>query len=81
MSADAAIEEGTRRVIGEALRFGPSAGLCVCNEAGLVLLHRAVRRGLFGTAAMGGQPVPVIGLRARRDARKLPFIDDRWPGP
>ena len=80
MSPDAAIEEGTGRVFDEALRFGSSAGLCLGDELGLVLLHQAVQRVLFGTAAMGRQPVPVIGFRARRDARKLPLIDDRsWP--
>jgi hypothetical protein len=48
MSQDAAIQEGTARVLDEALRFGCGAGLCVGDEADRMSQHQGVRRGLFG---------------------------------
>ena len=48
MSQDAAIEEGTARVLDEALRFGCGAGHCVGDEADRMPQRKGVRRGLFG---------------------------------
>ncbi|MCU0921673.1 MAG: hypothetical protein MUF16_15290 [Burkholderiaceae bacterium] len=49
---DAALEEGVELVFDEARQFGAGAGLGVRNEAGRVLLHQAVQRGLLGAMAL-----------------------------
>jgi len=44
---DAAFEEGVELVVDEARQFGPGTGLGVGDEAGRMLLHQAVQRGLL----------------------------------
>ena len=51
MRQDAAIEKGIEFVFDEPGLLGDSAGLGVSDEAGGVLLHQAVQRGLFGMVA------------------------------
>jgi hypothetical protein len=48
---DAALEEGVELVLDEPRQLGASAGLGVGDEAGRVLLHQAVQRGLLGAVA------------------------------
>jgi hypothetical protein len=48
---DAALEEGVELVLDEPGQLGPGAGFGVGNEAGRVLLHQAVQRGLLGAMA------------------------------
>ena len=49
---DAAFEDGVELVGHEALQRGPGAGLGAGDEAGRVLLHQAVPRGLLGAVAL-----------------------------
>jgi hypothetical protein len=49
---DAALEEGFELVLDEARQLRSGAGLGVRNEAGRVLLHQAVQRGLRGATAL-----------------------------
>jgi hypothetical protein len=50
---DAALEEGVELVLDEPGQFGAGAGLGVGgDEAGCVLLHEAIQRGLLGTVAL-----------------------------
>ena len=51
MGQDAAFEEGVELVLDEARQFGAGAGLGVRDEAGRVLLHQAVQRGLLRAMA------------------------------
>ena len=51
MRQDAALEEGVELVLNESRQLGAGAGLGVCDEAGRVLLHQPVQRGLFGAVA------------------------------
>jgi hypothetical protein len=44
---DAALEEGVELVFDEPWQFGAGAGLGVGDEAGRVLLHKSVQRGLL----------------------------------
>jgi hypothetical protein len=48
---DAALEEGVELVLDEPRQVGTGAGLGAGNEAGRVLLHQAVQRGLLGAVA------------------------------
>jgi hypothetical protein len=48
---DAALQEGFELVLDEPGQLGASAGLGVGDEAGRVLLHQAVQRGLLRTVA------------------------------
>jgi hypothetical protein len=48
---DAALEEGVELVLDESRQLGASAGLGMRDEAGRVLLHQAVQRGLLGAVA------------------------------
>jgi hypothetical protein len=58
---DAALEERVELVLDEPRQLGACAGLGVRDEAGRVLLHQAVQRGLLGAAALVVQ---------RRDIRR-----------
>ena len=49
---EAAFEEGVELVLDEPGQLGPGAGLGVGDEAGGVLLHQAVQRGLLGAVAL-----------------------------
>lgn len=51
MGEDAALEEGVELVLDEPRQFGAGAGLGVGDEAGRMLLHQAVQRGLLGAVA------------------------------
>jgi hypothetical protein len=51
MRQDAALEEGVELVLDESRQFGSGAGLGVSDEAGRVLLHQAVQRGLLWAVA------------------------------
>ena len=48
---DAALEEGVELVLDESRQLGARTGLGVGDEAGRVLLHQAVKRGLLGAVA------------------------------
>jgi hypothetical protein len=48
---DAAFQEGVELVLDEPGQLGAGAGLGVGDEAGGVLLHQAVKRGLLGAVA------------------------------
>jgi hypothetical protein len=48
---DAALEEGFELVLDEARQLRSGAGLGVCDEAGRMLLHRVMQRGLLGAVA------------------------------
>ena len=52
MSQDTALEEGVELILDEARKLGVSAGLGVCDEAGRMLLHQAVQRGLLRAVAL-----------------------------
>ena len=52
MGQDAAFEEGVELVLDEARQLGAGAGLGVRDEAGRVLLHQAVQRGLLGAVPL-----------------------------
>jgi hypothetical protein len=52
MGEDAALEEGIELVLDEARQLGASAGPGVGDEAGHMLLHQAVQRGLIRAAAL-----------------------------
>lgn len=47
----AALQEGVELVLGELRKSGAGAGLGMRDEAGRVLLHQAVQRGLLGAVA------------------------------
>ena len=49
---DAALEEGVELVLDETRQLGTGAGLGVGDEAGRVLLHQAVQRGLLRSVAL-----------------------------
>ncbi len=49
---DAALEEGVELVLDEPRQLGPGAGLGVGDEAGRMLLHQAVQRGLLRAVAL-----------------------------
>ena len=51
MRQDAALEVGVELVLDESRQLGTGAGLGVRDEAGRVLLHEAVQRGLLGAVA------------------------------
>jgi hypothetical protein len=69
---DAALEEGVELVLDEPRQLGPGAGFGVGDEAGRVLLHQAVQRGLLRAVALVvdrgaiGRPLglPADGLHA-----------------
>ena len=48
---DAAFEEGVERVLDELRQVGPGPGLSLRDEGRGMLLHQAVRRGLFRAVA------------------------------
>jgi hypothetical protein len=52
VSEDAALEEGIELVLHELRQFTAGAGLGVGDEAGRVLLHQAVQRGLLRSVAL-----------------------------
>jgi hypothetical protein len=52
VSQDAALEEGIELVLDEARQLGPGAVLGARDEAGRVLLHQAVQRGLLRAVAL-----------------------------
>ena len=66
-------EEGVELVLDEAGQLGTRAGFGVGDEAGCVLLHEAIQRGLLGAVALVvdrgaiGRPpgLPADGLHAR----------------
>ena len=70
---DAALQEGVELVLDEPGQFGAGAGLGVGDEAGRMLLHQAVERGLLGAVALvvnrgaSRRPLglPADGLHAR----------------
>ena len=69
VSQDAALEEGVELVLEEARQFRTGAGLGVRDEAGRVLLHQAVQRGLLGAVALvveRGAHAAGVHLGARR---------------
>ena len=72
---DAALEERLELVLDEPGQLGAGAGLGVRDEAGRVLLHQAVQRGLFGAVACvvdrGGIGSP-LGLLRRGSREGLP---------
>jgi hypothetical protein len=49
---DAALDEGVELVFDEPGQLGAGAGLGVGDEAGRVLVHQAVQRGLLGAVAL-----------------------------
>jgi hypothetical protein len=49
---DAALEESVELVLDEPGQLGSGAGFGVRDEAGRVLLHQAVQRGLLGAVAL-----------------------------
>lgn len=49
---DGALKEGTERVADEARQFTAGAGSGVGNEAGHMLLHQTVQRGLLRAVAL-----------------------------
>ena len=49
---DAALEEGVELVLDELRQLGTGAGFGLRDEAGRVLLHQAVQRGLLGAVAL-----------------------------
>ena len=51
LGQDAALEEGVKLVLDESRQLGAGTGLGVRDEAGRVLLHQAVQRGLLGAVA------------------------------
>ncbi|MFO1225318.1 hypothetical protein [Roseateles sp.] len=51
MRQDAALEEGVKLVLDESRQLSAGAGLGVRDEAGSVLLHHVVQRGLLGAVA------------------------------
>ena len=52
MRQDSALQEGFELVLDEPGQLGARAGLGVGDEAGRVLLHQAVQRGLLGAVAL-----------------------------
>ena len=74
---DAALEEGVEFVLDEPGQLGAGAGFGVGDEAGRMLLHQAVQRGLFGAVALvvdrGASWYP-LGLPADGLHARLP----RW---
>ncbi len=63
---DAALEEGVELVLDDTRQFTAGAGFSVRDEAGRVLLHQAVQRGLLGAVA------PVVDRGAIRRRLGLP---------
>lgn len=66
MRQDAALKEGVELVLDDSRQLGAGAGLGVRYEAGRVLLHQAVQRGLLGAVAF----VVERGAVRRRPPRK-----------
>jgi hypothetical protein len=72
MRQDVALKEGVELVLDEPGQLGAGAGLGVGDEAGRMLLHQAVQRGLLGAVALVversaiGYPTGLLrrGLRA-----------------
>ena len=61
MGQDAALEEGVELVFDELRQSGASAGLGVGDEAGRVLLHQTVQRGLLRAVAFVVDPAGLAG--------------------
>ena len=57
---DAALEEGVELVPDEPGQLGAGAGLGVRDEAGRVLLHQAVQRGLLGAVVFVVDLGPIV---------------------
>jgi hypothetical protein len=77
MGQDAAFEEGVELVLDEARQFTACTGLGLGDEAGCVLLHQSVQRGLLGTVAFVADRGAVrrpLGLSADGLHARLP----RW---
>ena len=49
---DAALEEGVELILDESRQLGSGVGLGVGDEAGCVLLHQTVQRGLLGAVTL-----------------------------
>ena len=75
---DAAFKEGVELFGNEALPRSPGAGLGAGDEAGRVLLHQAVQRGLLGAVAL---VVQCSGWGGMGGARRLLHRRSRTPEP
>ena len=77
MGQDAALEEGVELVLDEARQLGTRAGFGVGDEAGCVLPHQLVQRGLLravGLAMNGGAIRCPLGLSADGLHARLPRL-------
>ena len=68
MRQDAALQEGIELVPDELAQFGAGAGLGMGDEAGCVLPHQAIERGLLGAVAL------VVGRGANGRPMWLPTV-------
>ena len=69
MRQDAAFEEGVKLVLDDSRQLSAGAGLGVRDEAGRVLLHHVVQRGLLGAVAFAVERCAIrlpLGLPASR---------------